>query len=230
MRLLRSVRFWLGICFIIALITLRFSGLHNYVTLSMFQEKRLQLIALVEHHYLGSVLAYITIYILIVVCAIPLAGVGTVLGGFLFGVIPGVIFANIGATVGATIFFLIVRYAFGNTLQERYKHKLSTFNERIKSYGVFYLVLFRFIIAVPFFIENLLLGLTKIPVGTFIWTTSLGILPGSVVYAFAGRQFATMTSIKDVFTLPIFIAFALLALLAIIPFAVRWYWHIKGEL
>lgn len=230
MRLLRSVRFWLGICFIIALIALRFSGLHHYVTLSMFQEKRLQLIQLVEHHYIWSVLAYIIIYILIVVCAIPLAGVGTVVGGFLFGVIPGVLYANIGATVGATIFFLIVRYAFGNTLQERYQHKLSTFNERIKSYGVFYLVLFRFIIAVPFFIENLLLGLTKIPVLTFIWTTSLGILPGSVVYAFAGRQFATMTSIKDVFTLPIFIAFALLALLAIIPFAIRWYWHIKGEL
>ncbi len=226
---LRSIRLWLGVCFILLIIAVRFSGLYEYITLQTFQEKRLHLMQMVADHYLRSVIAYITIYIVIVASAIPLAGLGTVIGGFLFGILPGALYANIGATVGAAIFFLIVRYAFGNMLQERYKHKLHHFNEQMRSYGVFYLIAFRFIIAVPFFIENLLLGLTKIPLWTFIWTTSLGILPGSLVYTFAGKQLTTITNLHDIFSLPILIAFCLLTILAMVPIIAQWYWRRKSK-
>lgn len=226
---LRSVRFWLGICFILVIIIVRFSGLHSYITLQTFQEKRLHLLQHVTDHYIASVLVYIALYIVIVASAIPLAGLGTVIGGFLFGVVPGALYANIGATVGATIFFLLVRYAFGTMLQERYKHKLQQFNEQMHSYGEFYLIAFRFIVAVPFFIENLLLGLTKIPLWTFVWTTSLGILPGSLVYTYAGQQLTKITHLRDILSLPILIAFLLLALLALVPIAVQWYWRSRGR-
>lgn len=227
---LRSIRFWLGVCFILLIIAIRFSGVHNYVTLETFQQKRLRLLHIVADHYVPSVLVYIAIYILIVVCAIPLAGLGTALGGFLFGIVPGAVYANIGATVGGAIFFLIVRYAFGAVLQERYKIPLQKFNDQMHRYGgVFYLIPFRFIVAVPFFVENILLGLTKISLWTFIWTTSIGIFPGSLVYTYAGRQLATMTHLRDIFSFPILFAFFLLALLAIIPFALRWYWTRKEK-
>lgn len=220
---LRSVRFWLGICFILLIIAVRFSGVHTYVTVQTFQEKRLHLLQMVDAHYIPSVFMYIALYILVVVCAIPIAGIGTVIGGFLFGVLPGAIYANIGATLGGTIFFLIVRYLVGTILQERYKKPLQKFNAQMHRYGVFYLIPFRFIIAVPFFVENILLGLTTISVWTFIWTTSIGIFPGSLVYTYAGKQLTTIQHMRDIFSLPILIAFGLLALLAVIPLILGWY-------
>jgi uncharacterized membrane protein YdjX (TVP38/TMEM64 family) len=165
-----------------------------------------------------------------VVAALPIAGLSTIVSGFLFGVIPGVIYSNIGATVGATIFFLIVRHAFGNSLQERYAQRLKTINEYVRRYGVFYLIALRFIATIPFFIENSIFAMTKISVWTFIWTTAIGIFPGSIVYAFAGQKLATITSIKDIFSLEIILAFMLLALIALIPIIIHQYWQRRSKL
>ncbi len=217
MKLFKRPQFWLGIGFICLIIALRFSGVGGYITLEMIQEKRAQLEQFVSMHYLWSVFAYIIFYIAAAALALPLASLGTVVSGFLFGVIAGTIYTNIGATIGATIFFLLVRYSFGNSLQARYQKQLAWFNKQMDAYGISYLIAVRFLALIPFFVVNLLIGLTNVPLQTFIWTTSLGIIPGSFVYAFAGRQLATMTSLRDIFSLNILLAFALLASLALLP-------------
>lgn len=223
MKFFKNPKFWFGIGFLGLIVALRYSGLGNYITLEMVQEKRVQLEQFVSMHYFWAVLLYISFYIIAAALALPIASLGTVVSGFLFGVIPGVIYTNIGATIGASIFFLLVRYAFGNSLQARYQKQLGWFNHQMSKYGISYLIAVRFLAVIPFFVANLLIGLTKVPLKTFVWTTSLGIIPGSFVYAFAGRQLATIASLRDIFSLNILLAFALLAAIALLPIIVQRY-------
>ncbi len=229
MNILKSTKFWIGIGFLGLLVALRYSGLGNYVTLEMVQAKRMQLELLVSTHYVWSVLIFLVWYIVIVILALPIVALSTIAAGFLFGVVPAVIYCNVGATCGATLFFLMVRYSLGDTLQARYKNKLVWFNEQMRRHGVYYLVFMRFFAMIPFFVENLLAGLSQVSAWTFAWTTSVGIIPGSFVYAFAGRQLTTVTSIRDVFTWKILLAFTLLALLAIMPVIVHRFRRVLGK-
>lgn len=216
-------RIWVGILFIGLIIALRFSGIGEYITLAELQARKLQLVEFVDAQYVWAVLAYIFWYISVVVLALPLAALSTIAGGFLFGVFPATIYANIGATIGGTIFFLLVRYAFGDALQERYKEKLRWVNREMEQYGLFYLIAIRFVALIPFFIMNTLIGMTKTRLWTFIWTTALGIIPGTLVYAFAGQQLTTIDSLRDVFSPQVLLAFGLLAALAIVPLLAKKY-------
>ncbi len=229
MKIVRDMRVWLGFLFIALIVVLRFSGAVDQLTLAALQEKRLHLMELVNAHYWRSSLMYIGLYIGVVVLALPLAALATIAGGFLFGVLPGTIFANIGATTGATIFFLMVRHLFGNTLQAAHKEKFTWFNQEMERHGIVYLVAIHLIAVIPFFVVNLLIGMTQVPLRTFIWTTSLGIIPGTLVYAFAGQQLAKITSLRDIFSLPILLAFCLLAALAMVPIFAKQYgwWGMK---
>ena len=228
-RLLTTTRVWFAIIFIVLIIALRHSSLSYLMTLETFTKKQLALVQLVHNHYGAAVLFYIMLYIIIVALAMPFSALCTMVGGFLFGVIPAVFYTNIGATIGATFFFLIIRFLLGNTLQERYKDKLKIFNEQMDRYGIFYLIAIHFIAVIPFFVVNILISMTRVSVWTFIWTTSIGILPSSFVYAFAGRQLGTLTHIRDIFSLPIFIAFGLLTILALIPIFIHWYSQSKEK-
>ncbi len=229
MNLLRSLRVWLGILFIGLLIALRYSGVGEYISLESVQNQREHLILFVQSQYWLSVLTYIGLYIAIVASALPLAALCTVVGGFLFGILPSVLYTNIGATIGATIFFLMVRYAFGSSVQRHYQDKLAWFNEQMDRYGISYLIAIHFVAVIPFFIMNLLIGLTRVSLWTFIWTTSIGVLPGTFVYAFAGSQLATVHTLQDIFSFKILLAFGLLLLLALVPIAVQHYrrWGIE---
>ncbi len=225
MKILSNVKIWIGLLFIGLIIALRFSGIGDYITFAALQEKRIQLMAFVDMYYIASVFTFMGIYISIVILALPLTALCTVAGGFLFGVIPGTIYANIGATIGASLFFLLVRYAFGSAVQERYKDKLRWFNQEMEQYGVLYLIAIHFIVIIPFFVMNLLIGLTRVSFWTFVWTTSVGIIPGTLVYTFAGQQLTTISSLQDIFSFNILLAFGLLMLLGLLPvFAKKFGW------
>lgn len=216
-------RIVIGIAFIALIIGIRFSGITDSITLAKIQEQRLQLMAFVDAQYGWAVFAYIAWYISIVVLALPLAALSTVAGGFLFGVVPATLYAIIGATTGGTIFFLLVRYAFGSAFQDRYANKLQSVHKEMEEHGVLYLLAIRFIALIPFFIMNVLIALTRTPVWTFIWTTAIGIIPGTVVFAFAGQQLTTIDSIRDVFSPLVLLAFGMLAALAIVPLLAKKY-------
>ena len=108
-------------------------------------------------------------------------------------------------------------------VQNKNQKRLGWFNEQVKLYGIYYLIFMRFLALIPFFVGNLLAALSEVSLWTFVWTTSVGIIPGSLVYAFAGRQLTTIDSIQDVFSWNILLAFLLLALLALTPVFVQWY-------
>lgn len=204
-------------------IALHVAGLTDYINLENFKAHRQQLLTTVQNHYLLSMLVYILLYILITTFSLPIAAPLTLIGGFLFGALAATLATNIGATLGATFTFLIFRYFFGNTIQKKYHTQLIAFNANVKHYGANYLLLARLIVFIPFFLVNICAGLTNIPLITFIWTTSLGIIPGSFVYAYAGKQIGTITTLSDIYSFSVIIAFTLLIALGVISILVKKY-------
>ena len=129
----------------------------------------------------------------------------------------GALYVNVAATTGATLAFLFARYIAGQSLQAKYGDRLARFNEELESNGWSYLLTLRFIPIFPFFLINLFAGLTNIRLRTFVWTTSVGIFPGSLIYAYAGQQLGTISAVKDIFSTKVLLAFLLLATLAVFP-------------
>lgn len=223
MKLFSSYRFWLGMAFVGIILTLRFSDLFASITVESLQETRHCMKGFVQEHYLGSASLFIGLYILIVLLALPLPSLFTLMSGFLFGTILGAVYSVIGATVGALLFFLMIRHSLGISIQQRYQKRLTRFNAQIKKYSASYAIAIRFIAFIPFFIQNIMIGLTKISLLRYTWTTIVGIVPASFIYAYAGEQLAEINSIKDVFSVSVLCIFVLLALLGFVPILVQRY-------
>lgn len=198
------------VCAIVLFLVLRSFGIDQYVNFQTIKDNREALLLFVQHHYLLAVLLFIVIYIMVAAFSIPIAAPLTIVSGFLFGAIPGALYTNIGATIGATATFLLFRYFLGASIQEKYSKKLAAFNQNIAEYGSNYLLTVRFIAAIPFFLINILAAFTPISVKTFVWTTSLGIIPGSLVFAYAGEQLGTINSMNEIFSFKVIIAFVIL--------------------
>ncbi len=219
-------RFVVLLLLVTVIILLRFTGIERSITFAALQENKVRLLHTVENNYSLSAAGYIILYTIVVAFSIPGATVLTLSGGFLFGALLGTLYVNAGATAGATLAFLFYRYAAGEWFQKRYQDTLAAFNREFSHNGYRYLLALRLLPIFPFFLINAGAGLTTIPLRTFVWTTSLGILPGSFVYAFAGRQVGSLESMGDIFSIKMLAAFTLLALLVLLPVLVN---HRKRE-
>lgn len=196
---------------------IKLSGVTDYLTFENLKTNKELLFEYVKENYFLSSIIFILIFIITVALSLPGGAALTLAGGFIFGTLAASLYVNISATIGATLAFLITRYLIGNWIQKRYGQKLKRLNEEISSHGPNYLLTLRFIPIFPFFLINLCAGLTRIPLKSFIWTTSLGILPGDIAYCFAGSQLGSVRSTKDIFSKNILIAFLLLAAFSIVP-------------
>lgn len=198
-----------------------FFKLNTYITLDRFKQNRELFIQMVHNRYVLSVFLYILLYAIGIALSFPSASLFTLVGGFLFGAIPGTIYSCIGATIGATIAFLLVRNVIGDHVQKKYTRQLQGFNASLEEDGISFLLFVRLVAIIPFFIINILAGFSNVSLWTFVWTTAVGIIPGSLVYSFAGEQLNAIDSVQDIFTVKIMIAFVLLSLLALIPILIK---------
>ena len=196
---------------------LQFSGLSSALSLENIQANGEKLKGFSDGHYVTSVLGYVLLYVLVAAFSIPGAAVLTLAGGFLYGFIAAGLYVNAGATAGALGAFLFARYVAGESLQAKYSLQLERFNAEFERNGARYLIVLRLIFVFPFFLINLMAGLTRVRVKTFLWTTSLGILPGSLIFAFAGQEIGNISSMREILRGPVVFAFILLAAFAITP-------------
>jgi uncharacterized membrane protein YdjX (TVP38/TMEM64 family) len=203
------------------IIGLRFTGVGKQLTLENLQSHGDQLRQFSNEHYLVSVIIFILIYVAVTGFSLPGALILTLAAGYIYKTIFAAVYVNIGATAGATLAFIFARYVAGQWVQQKYSDKLAKFNDELERNGSKYLLMLRLVPIFPFFLINIFAGLTRIPIKTFIWTTSIGILPGSLVYAYAGEQLGTIRNVKDIFTARILIAFLLLAALAVLPVVIQ---------
>ncbi len=196
-------------------------GLTDHCNLASLKANKEYLDTFVREHYSLAVFYYICTYIMVGALSFPFASLITITGGFLFGTLFGALYTNIGATIGGVIAFLAYRYLFGSWVREHYGHRLVAFNQEFERNGAWYLVMIRLIAVIPFFVANAFASVVPISVETFIWTTSLGIIPSALVYSFAGEQLDSINSVRDIFSGNILIAFVLLALLTVVSILVR---------
>jgi uncharacterized membrane protein YdjX (TVP38/TMEM64 family) len=213
----RNKQLVLLLLFIALIVALRYSPLGSLLTFENLKHSRGSLLAVVRAHYWLSVAAYVVLYAFATALSVPGAVILTLAGGFLYGVVAATIYVNVGATCGAALAFLSARYLLGNRLQEKYREPLLKFNREFDKNGARYLLTVRFIPVFPFFLINFLSGLTRVPLGTFVWTTSLGIIPGTAVFAYAGGQLGSINALSEVLSARIFIAFGVLALFILFP-------------
>jgi len=133
----------------------------------------------------------------------------------------GTVFVNVGATTGATLAFLAARYLLRDWVEQKFGDRLQPIQEGFAKNAFSYLMTLRLIPLFPFFLVNLVSGLTRVPLGTYIVATALGIIPGSFVYAYAGRQLGTINSLREIASPNVLLAFTLLGLLALVPVVYR---------
>ena len=197
--------------------------LGSRLSLATLQENRDTLRQYTDAHYPAAVLLFILFYGVQTAFALPGAAVMTLAGGFLFGTLAGVVYVNIGATSGATLTFLATRYVFAESIRQRFGARLTALSAGFSRDPFRYLLTLRFIPLFPFFLVNLACGLTEVPLGTYVVATAIGILPGSLVYTYAGRQMATLTSVADIASPRIVLALALLGALPLLSIGYsRW--------
>ncbi len=203
------------------IVLLRLSPLGEELQVERLAERRDALLALVHRHAFLTASLFVFIYIAVAALSIPGATALSLLGGFLFGPFLGVLLINMGASTGALLVFLAARFLFGESIQERYGERLARFNEEIRKNGSNYLLTLRLIPLFPFFLINLFAGFTRIPILTFLWTTVVGIIPGSFVYAYLGYTGASLEPNEGLLSPQIIIALVLLGLLSLLPVIVR---------
>lgn len=215
-----SRRSWILIgvaLFLVALVVMQLTGALNFFSLANLKSHRQVLLAFVAAHYFWSVLIYLVLTIVIIATTLPLAAFVMILAGLLFGVKWGVVYANLGATIGACISFFWLRYVFGETVPEHLKLRLASFSRNIEAYGSLYFLSMHLMSLLPFFLINALAVLAHLSFFTFLWTTSLGIIPVSILYAYVGQRLCEINAISEVLTKPIIGAFIVLALIALLP-------------
>lgn len=157
------------------------------------------------------------VYVLVTGLSLPGAAMMTIVYGWLFGFWPAVLMISFASTTGATIAFLLSRFLFRDAIQARFQDRLIAFNQSLQREGAFYLFTLRLIPQVPFFLVNLLMGLTPIRVSTFWWVSQLGMLPGTALFVYTGTSIGNLEVLRDrglsgILTWQLALAFVLLGL------------------
>ncbi len=175
-----------------------------------------------DHPVLVYGLAFL-LYVTVTGLSLPGAAPLTLVYGWYFELVEGVILVSFASTAGATLAFLLSRYLLRDAIQTKFGTRLSSFNRALEKDGAFYLFTLRLIPAVPFFVINLVMGLTPIRVFTYWWVSQVGMLAGTVVYVYAGSTFPDLRTLSEegasgVVTPQLIAAFVVLGLF---PFVVK---------
>lgn len=189
------------------------------VTLENLQARHQALLLYCQQAPRQNAALYFIIYVLVTTLSLPGAALLTLLGGALFGLWPGILLVSFASTLGATLAMLVSRYLLRDWVQHRFAGPMRTVNDGVARDGAFYLFALRLMPLFPFFVVNLLAGVTRLGVWRYWWVSQLGMLPGAIVYLNAGHQLGQITSLHDILSPGVVFAFTLLGLL---PLITRW--------
>jgi uncharacterized membrane protein YdjX (TVP38/TMEM64 family) len=190
-------------------------GLGRYLTLAYVKESQARFAAVYADHKLMVIAAYMVIYILATSLSLPGAAIMTLAGGAFFGLLTGTIVVSFASSIGATLACLVSRFVLRDWVQGKFGDKLKTINEGIEREGAFYLFTLRLIPVFPFWLINLVMGLTRMPLRTFYWVSQAGMLAGTIVYVNAGRELAKINSLSGILSPGLIFSFVLLGLFPI---------------
>ncbi len=189
--------------------------LEKYLSLEYIKESQASLQQFYQENPIGVVAGYILIYVVVTALSLPGAVVLTLAGGALFGLLTGTIAVSIASTAGATLACFVSRFILRDWVQNKFGDKLVAINQGIEKEGGFYLFSVRLIPVFPFFVINLVMGLTTMPLRTFFWVSQLGMLPGTVVFVNAGKELGQIESAAGILSPSLILSFVILGLFPI---------------
>lgn len=193
--------------------------LGQYLSLENFKAQQAEIIAAKNANPALYIAGFFLIYVAVTGLSIPGAAIMTLIAGALFGVVLGTIIVSFASTIGATLAFLGSRYVLRDWVQSKFGERLKAIDDGLAKDGAFYLFTLRLIPVFPFFVINLLMGLTRIKTFTYFWVSQLGMLAGTIVYVNAGTQISRIESTAGLLSPMLIGSFVLLALF---PWAARW--------
>jgi len=191
-------------------------GLDRYFSLAFLKESQASLATLREQQPLQLALGFFLVYVAVTALSLPGAVIVTLAGGAIFGLGWGLLLVSFASSVGATLAFLTARFLLRDSVQSRFGQRLADVDKGIQKDGAFYLFTLRLIPVVPFFVINLLMGLTKMKTWTYYWVSQLGMLAGTAVYVNAGTQLGQLDSLQGILSPGLLGSFVLLGLFPLI--------------
>jgi uncharacterized membrane protein YdjX (TVP38/TMEM64 family) len=194
---------------------------HEVFTLQHLAARETELRHLQQQSPLVVYGAAFLVYVAVTGLSFPGAAVLTLTCGWFFGFWRGLLLVSFASTTGATVAFLVSRFLLRDSIQRRFSRQLAAFHQSLAREGAFYVFMLRLIPAVPFFVINVVMGLTPVRTRTFWWVSQIGMLPGTAVYVYAGSSVPNLATLAEkgaqgILTVQLFVAFGLLGVMPLL--------------
>ena len=186
--------------------------LGQYLSLDAFKAQQAQIVAAKDANPLLYIGGFFVIYVIVTALSLPGAAIMSLVAGALFGVVTGTIIVSFASSIGATLAFLSARFLLRDWVQTKFGERLKAIDDGIARDGAMYLFTIRLIPLFPFFVVNLLMGLTRIKTRTYYWVSQIGMLPATVVFVNAGTQISKIDSTAGLLSPTLIGSFVLLGI------------------
>ena len=190
--------------------------LGQYLDLAYFAQQQEKIFAYRDSFPIRTAAIFFILYILVTGLSLPGAAIATLIGGAVFGLLWATVLVSFASVIGASCAFLMSRHVLRDSIQNRYGDRLQTINKGIEKDGAVYLFTLRMVPLFPFFVINLVMGLTPMRLTTYFIVSQIGMLPGTVVYVNAGTQLAKIDSVASILSPTLIASFALLGIFPLI--------------
>jgi uncharacterized membrane protein YdjX (TVP38/TMEM64 family) len=185
--------------------------LGQYLSLENFKASQAEIVAAKDANPALYIAGFFLLYVAVTGLSIPGAAIMSLVAGALFGVVLGTLIVSFASTMGATLAFLSSRYLLRDWVQGKFGERLRAVDDGLEKDGAFYLFTLRLIPVFPFFVINLLMGLTRIKTGTFFGVSQIGMLPATIVFVNAGTQISRIESTAGLLSPTLIASFVALA-------------------
>jgi pyruvate/2-oxoglutarate dehydrogenase complex dihydrolipoamide dehydrogenase (E3) component/uncharacterized membrane protein YdjX (TVP38/TMEM64 family) len=205
------------VALLVALVVAFFAfDLGRFLSLDYIKSRQAEFTALAAEKPLSVGGAFLAIYVAVTALSLPGAAIMTLAAGAIFGLGTGTLIVSFASAIGATLAMLVARYVLRDSVQSKFGARLAELDKGIEREGAFYLFTLRLVPIFPFFLINLLMGLTKMRAWTFYWVSQIGMLAGTLVYVNAGTQLAKIDSLKGILSPGLIGSFVLLGVFPLV--------------
>ena len=203
-------KIFFGLVFFLIIVTGYLVDLNEILSFSIIKDTYQDFQVLVSENYVLYFVIFFVLYVIVTAFALPISLLKTLLAGALFGFWPGLILVSFASSIGSTFCFLFSRYALRNYTQNKFSKYLEKVNKGIETDGWLYLLFLRLSPIFPFFIINLVFGLTKMRALEFYLVSQVGMFVGTAIFVNAGVQISNLNSIEEILTLKVIMSLTLI--------------------
>jgi uncharacterized membrane protein YdjX (TVP38/TMEM64 family) len=220
------LKFFLFILLILAIALFYKVGGHEYLSFKKIQAYLISIQAYHQQRPWNFTLIFITTIITLISLSIPGTIVLTILAGSIYGAFLGTFLVCLATTMGSSISFSLARFIFKDFLEKRFIKQFNFINNKVRENAIGSVLTLRLVPALPLILINMIMGLTKIRLITFVWVSYAGLIPGTFIYVYAGRRLSELDSIEEILSWPLIIG---LLSLGLVPYVFKFFVSLRSN-